>query len=73
MERADGVLHGLYTVFWDAGDIPCMQGEYNDGVQEGIWTYWDRNGDVERQVLFANDEEIDSRTSPPWLSVGELR
>jgi antitoxin component YwqK of YwqJK toxin-antitoxin module len=50
-----------------------MQGEYEDGVQQGIWTYWDRNGIVERQVHFANDEEIDARTSPPWFRSLELR
>ena len=72
-ERTDGVFHGLYTVFWETGDIPCMQGEYKDGMQDGIWTYWDRNGTVERQVHFANDEEINSRTSPPWFSSVELR
>ena len=72
-ERTDGVFHGLYTVFWDTGDIPCMQGEYSSGSQEGVWTYWDRNGNVERQAQFVDDEEIASRTAPPWFSSTELR
>jgi hypothetical protein len=72
-ERTDGVFHGLYTVFWESGDVPCMQGEYKDGAQNGIWTYWDRSGTVERQVHFANDEELDSRMSAPWFGSVALR
>jgi hypothetical protein len=67
-ERADGTFHGPYAVFWESGQIPCMRGQYEDGRQEGIWTYWDRNGVVERQVLFVNDEETDKREAPPWFA-----
>jgi hypothetical protein len=45
-----------------------MQGQYVDGAQDGVWTYWDRSGRVERQSIFRNDEEAESRTAPPWYT-----
>ena len=67
-ERPDGIFHGPYVVFWESGPIPCMRGQYKDGAQDGIWTYWDRSGVVERQVRFVNDEESETREAPPWFS-----
>ena len=42
--RPDGVFHGVYTVYWESGATICMRGEYINGNQEGVWTYWDRQG-----------------------------
>jgi len=67
-ERPDGVFHGSYTVYWESGPILCLRGQYHHGQQEGLWTYWDRAGKVERQARFENDEEVESRTEPPWLN-----
>ncbi|MFB7718178.1 hypothetical protein [Nocardia sp. NPDC056100] len=66
-ERSDGVLHGSYRVYWGAGPVVCMDGQYEAGSQEGIWTYWDRDGKVERQSRFQHDHEIEKRTAPPWF------
>ena len=67
-ERPDGVFHGSYTVYWESGPILCMRGQYVGGKQEGIWTYWDRQGRLEQQVRFEKDEEIESRTESPWFN-----
>jgi antitoxin component YwqK of YwqJK toxin-antitoxin module len=66
-ERRDGVFHGTYTVYWQSGPLLCMRGQYVDGAQDGLWTYWDENGRLTHQSIFRQDEEIETRTAPPWL------
>jgi hypothetical protein len=63
-ERYDGP----YTVYWESGPIICMQGQYVDGRQEGIWTSWDRDGTVSRQGRYVNDEAVEVRSAPPWFT-----
>ena len=66
-QRPDGVFHGPYTVYWDSGHVVCMRGQYRAGAQDGIWTYWDRNGRLDKQIHFHNDEPVETRTGSPWL------
>jgi hypothetical protein len=66
-QRPDGVFDGPYTVYWDSGPILCMRGQYHAGAQHGIWTHWERTGHIKQQILFHNDEPIETRTGPPWL------
>lgn len=65
--RADGVFHGRCTVYWESGPVVCMQGQYKAGLQEGIWTYWNRAGELDKQIRFHRDEPVHERTEPPWL------
>lgn len=65
-ERPDGVFHGEYTVFWESGPVICMRGVYANGRQEGVWTYWDRRGMVERQVKSEHDIEVETHREAPW-------
>ena len=37
------------------------------GAQEGIWTYWDRTGKLDKQIRFHRDEPIEILTAPPWF------
>lgn len=67
-ERPDGVFHGLYTVYWGSGPVMCMRGQYRAGLQDGIWTYWDSDGKVDKQSRFRDDEEVETPTAPPWLA-----
>jgi hypothetical protein len=67
-ERYDGRFHGPYTVYWESGPIICMQGQYVDGRQEGIWTSWDRDGTVNQQGRYVNDEAVEVRSAPPWFT-----
>ncbi|HEX5997239.1 MAG TPA: hypothetical protein VFY84_19030 [Jiangellales bacterium] len=66
-ERPDGVFDGPYTVYWGSGPVICMRGRYAAGAQEGVWSYWDRTGKLDKQIRFHNDEPIETRTAPPWL------
>ncbi|WP_236789287.1 hypothetical protein [Amycolatopsis sp. GM8] len=63
----DGTFHGSYTVYWDEGAQVCMHGRYVDGAQDGVWTYWSRRGNVQRQVRYELDREVESRDAQPWF------
>jgi antitoxin component YwqK of YwqJK toxin-antitoxin module len=45
-----------------------MQGQYEAGEQEGIWTSWDRDGKLTEQCRYHHDEPGETRTAPPWLT-----
>lgn len=66
-QHPNGVFHGPYVVYWESGPMLCMKGQYVDGSQEGLWTYWDRDGRITHQAIFENDAETERRTAPPWL------
>jgi hypothetical protein len=70
-ERTDSVFHGPYTVYWEAGPTVCLRGQYVAGSQEGIWTYWNRDGTLDRQILFRHDQPAETRTGPPWFDDAE--
>lgn len=59
-------LHGIYTK-WD-----CKTGNkdyestYNDGKLDGLTILWDHEGNKYREVMYKNDEPVDSKFELDW-------
>jgi hypothetical protein len=64
-ERENGEFHGFYTVYWENG-IMEQRGIIVDGDKEGIWTYWNKSGKIERQVRYWCDREIEVKSESLW-------
>jgi len=64
-EKENGEFHGLYTVYW-ANDFIQQQGIMIDGNKEGVWTYWNESGKIERQTRYWCDREIELKSESPW-------
>jgi antitoxin component YwqK of YwqJK toxin-antitoxin module len=65
-EKENGEFHGLYTVYWENGNIIEQQGIIVDGNKEGVWTYWDKGGKIEKQIRCWCDREIEVKLESPW-------
>ena len=48
--------HGTFTA-WHS-DIKKVEGEYINGVKEGVWSYWDKNGNLSKKITFKTGKEI---------------
>ena len=40
-------------------DLSREEGEYNNGQKDGVWTYFDKKGLKEKEILFINGKERD--------------
>ncbi len=43
MHLEGGVPHGDYTLWWENGG-KCAEGAFRKGKAEGVWRYWDEDG-----------------------------
>ena len=64
-EKENGEFHGLYTVYWKNGVI-YQQGIIIDGNKEGVWTYWDKSGNIKNQMRYWCDREMELKSESPW-------
>jgi hypothetical protein len=64
-EKESGNFHGLYTVYWENGVI-YQQGIMVDGNKEGVWTYWDRSGNIKNQMRYWCDRGMELKSEGPW-------
>jgi len=39
-------------------DLSREEGEYDDGKKDGLWTYWDKKGIKEKEILFEKGDDI---------------
>jgi hypothetical protein len=65
-EKEDGVFHGKYTVYWEDGVAIAFQGIIIDGNKEGIWTYWEKDGKIKKQIRYECDRDIEEKLGRPW-------
>ncbi len=54
---SDGVINGLYTSYHLGTDKPYVIGNYKNGVMEGKWKTYTRQGKLKEIVTFKNNEE----------------
>lgn len=52
-----GTIAGTWRRYYSDG-VLCNENNFANGVRHGIWTLWDRNGSVLRQVEFRNDKLV---------------
>lgn len=50
-------LHGLAIWYWDNGNMMSRENYIND-KRDGICTWWDENGKIDKQVMYNNGREI---------------
>jgi hypothetical protein len=65
-EKPNGEFHGRYSVYWDRGAMIAEEGIIIEGNREGVWTFWDRNGRVERQIRYSCDKPVGEKEEEPW-------
>lgn len=70
-ENEDSEFHGLYTVYWE-NDIIQQQGIIINDNKEGVWTYWDKNGKIEKQIRYWCDREMEEKSESPWWSNSDI-
>jgi len=34
------------------------EGHYKDGEQDGLWTFWDENGNKTKEIQYKDGEEV---------------
>ena len=39
-------------------DLSREDGEYDDGKKDGLWTYWDKKGIKEKEIIFEKGDDI---------------
>jgi hypothetical protein len=64
-EKENGEFHGYYTVYWENG-LTEQRGFIIDGDKEGVWTYWNKSGKIERQARYWCDRELEVKFEFPW-------
>jgi len=58
----NGIMHGAYKEYFDEEKKKLsIEGRYEDGMRQGVWTTYDRNGKVEGVEIF-NKGELLERT-----------
>ena len=65
-----GICHGRYKTWYQDG-TPSLEGQYHEGLQNGIWTYYHPNGQRARQEYYkwlgeACENESDE-PDDPWF------
>ena len=62
--------HGDSVVYWVPGDggaeMKAMEGRYEEGLSDGVWTHWRPDGSVLRQERHRAGAVIELRAEPPW-------
>lgn len=61
-ERPDGRRHGPYVEWWENRQKKAA-GLYQDGVRQGVWTFFQSNGMRDSQIEYKNGESV--RTLAP--------
>jgi hypothetical protein len=51
----NSILHGPYQQFYDSGELR-LKGEFINGLENGVWITFGKQGDVEREVTFKMGE-----------------
>jgi antitoxin component YwqK of YwqJK toxin-antitoxin module len=46
-----------------------LQGSFVNGVEDGTWAWWHRNGNKEKEAIFQNGENLNGWTK--WSESGE--
>jgi antitoxin component YwqK of YwqJK toxin-antitoxin module len=54
-----GIPHGSYTSFYPNGQV-CSKGQFCNGLREGIFKTYDEQGNNIRNLLFANNIQIEN-------------
>jgi antitoxin component YwqK of YwqJK toxin-antitoxin module len=54
-----GIQHGPYTSFYPNGQV-CSEGQFRNGLREGIFKIYDEHGNNIRNLLFINDIQIEN-------------
>jgi len=54
--RACKMKHGLFTA-WH-GEINAVEGNYVNGLEEGVWHYWNREGKKYKTITYKKGKEI---------------
>jgi len=65
-EKENGWHHGWYTTYWPGGNVIAQRGIVVDGIAEGVWTYWDKNGKITKQVRCWCDRPLETKLESPW-------
>jgi antitoxin component YwqK of YwqJK toxin-antitoxin module len=54
------MLDGPYRDYWSTGGLAC-EGQYLDGLQQGEWRFYNRDGSLRERILFSRGREV-----PEW-------
>jgi antitoxin component YwqK of YwqJK toxin-antitoxin module len=60
---------GPYRDYWSDGVLAC-DGQYRDGVQDGVWRFYDRDGTPREVIRFSGGHEVPPWTDPPIREEG---
>ena len=52
--------HGLFTA-WH-GEVKAVEGNYVNGQEEGLWQFWDEQGNKYKEITYKNGTEIAVRS-----------
>ncbi|MEI7641340.1 MAG: hypothetical protein WCJ46_07560 [bacterium] len=62
-EALDGLMHGMYSEYFDIeGEQLKIQGSYDKGVKQGIWSEFDKTGTVLKVEIFDKGVLLEKRT-----------
>ena len=48
---------GRSLCIWDISDKKWYEGYYKDGLKDGIWTFWDRNGQIKSETNYTEGQK----------------
>ena len=48
---------GRSLCIWDISDKKWYDGYYKDGLKDGIWTFWDRNGQIKSETNYTEGQK----------------
>jgi antitoxin component YwqK of YwqJK toxin-antitoxin module len=54
---AEAKPDGPYRDYWSTGGLAC-EGQYRDGLQEGEWRFYNRDGSLREVVQFVSGREV---------------
>lgn len=52
-----GTVHGPYIDFWANGKVAC-EGQYQEGKQDGVWHFYNENGNLHAIIQFKQGRMI---------------
>jgi antitoxin component YwqK of YwqJK toxin-antitoxin module len=57
--NSDKPYSGEVIVYYDyENEDKYFEGNYKDGKEDGLWTYWYRNGQLEKKIIYENGRKI---------------
>ena len=57
---------GDIIIHYNDPTLIWLKGQARDNRADGLWTWWDVQGQVKKQLRYRNGERIEEKTSPPW-------